>query len=90
MAGTDGKGDVPGQALQQEFAGPAKAGLPPLRILQMATIEPARFLGRTQSMGGIAPARRAAKRSGGKLRAVTHRKIPRRLTPLCVKSTLPF
>jgi hypothetical protein len=28
MVGTDGKGDVPGQALQQEFAELAKAGLP--------------------------------------------------------------
>jgi imidazolonepropionase-like amidohydrolase len=54
MAGTDGKGDVPGQALQQEFAELAKAGLSPLKILQMATIEPARFLGRMQSMGRIA------------------------------------
>jgi hypothetical protein len=33
MAGTDGKGDVPGQALQQEFSELAKAGLPPLKIL---------------------------------------------------------
>ncbi len=55
MAGTDGKGDIPGQALQQEFAGLAKAGLSPLKILQMTTVEPARFLGRTQSMGRIAP-----------------------------------
>jgi hypothetical protein len=55
MAGTDGKGDVPGQALQQEFAELAKAGLPPLKILQMTTSEPARFLDRSQNMGRIAP-----------------------------------
>jgi hypothetical protein len=35
MTGTDRKGDVPGQALQQAFAELAKAGLPPLKILQM-------------------------------------------------------
>jgi imidazolonepropionase-like amidohydrolase len=55
MVGTDGKGDVPGQALQQDFSELAKGGLPPLKILQMTTVEPARFLGRTQSMGRIAP-----------------------------------
>lgn len=54
MAGTDGKGDVPGQALQQEFAELAKAGLTPLKILQMTTVEPARFLGRSSTMGRIA------------------------------------
>jgi hypothetical protein len=55
MTGTDGKGDVPGQALHQEFRELAKAGLSPLKILQMTTIEPARFLGRAKSMGKIAP-----------------------------------
>ena len=38
MTGTDGKGDVPGQALHQEFRELAKAGLSPLKILQMTTI----------------------------------------------------
>jgi imidazolonepropionase-like amidohydrolase len=55
MTGTDGKGDVPGQALQQEFRELAKAGLSPLKILQMTTVEPARFLGRSKTMGRIAP-----------------------------------
>ena len=55
MTGTDGKGDVPGQALQQEFGELAKAGLSPLRILQMTTIDPARFLNRSSNMGRIAP-----------------------------------
>ena len=55
MTGTDGKGDVPGQALHQEFRELAKAGLSPLKILQMTTIEPARFLRRAKSMGKIAP-----------------------------------
>lgn len=55
MTGTDGKGDVPGQALRQEFAELAKAGLTPLKILQMTTVEPARFLGRTKTMGLVAP-----------------------------------
>jgi len=55
MTGTDGRGDVPGQALHQEFRELAKAGLSPLKILQMTTIEPARFLRRAKSMGKIAP-----------------------------------
>lgn len=52
MTGTDGKLEVPGQSLQQEFGELTKAGLPPLRILQMTTVDPARYLGRSD-MGRI-------------------------------------
>ena len=53
MAGTDGGGQVPGQSLHQEFDELFKAGLSPLRILQMTTLKPAEFLGRTATMGTI-------------------------------------
>lgn len=53
MTGTDEGGQVPGQSLQQEFMKLAKAGLSPLRILQMTTIDPATFLGRTGTMGTV-------------------------------------
>ena len=53
MAGTDGGGQVPGQSLLQEFDELAKAGLSPLKILQMTTIDPARFLGHTATMGTV-------------------------------------
>lgn len=53
MAGTDGGGAVPGQSLLQEFDELAKAGLSPLKILQMTTIDPAKFLGRTATMGTV-------------------------------------
>ncbi len=55
MAGTDGSGQAPGQSLAQEFDVLAKAGLSPLKILQMTTLDPARFLGRTSHMGSVAP-----------------------------------
>jgi imidazolonepropionase-like amidohydrolase len=53
MVGTDGGGQVPGQSIHQEFDELAKAGLSPLKILQMTTLNPAEFLGRTQTMGSI-------------------------------------
>ncbi|MBP7338632.1 amidohydrolase family protein, partial [Niveispirillum sp.] len=59
LAGTDGSGQAPGQSLQQEFGELAKAGLPPLKILQMATIDPARFLHRTDTMGTVAVGKNA-------------------------------
>lgn len=59
MAGTDGSGQAPGQALQQEFIELARAGLPPLKILQMTTTDPARYLGRTATMGSIAAGKNA-------------------------------
>jgi imidazolonepropionase-like amidohydrolase len=53
LAGTDSGGQVPGQSLHQEFDELAKAGLSPLKILQMTTLNPAAFLGRTSTMGSI-------------------------------------
>lgn len=53
MTGTDDGGQVPGQSLQQEFAELSKAGFTPLTILQMATINPAMFLERTDRMGTV-------------------------------------
>jgi hypothetical protein len=53
MAGTDGGGQVPGQSLHQEFDELAKAGLSPLKILQMTTLDPAEFLGRISIMGSV-------------------------------------
>jgi imidazolonepropionase-like amidohydrolase len=53
MAGTDGSGQAPGQSLAQEFDELAKAGLSPLKILQMTTLYPARFLGRAAHMGTV-------------------------------------
>jgi imidazolonepropionase-like amidohydrolase len=55
LAGTDsGELAGPGMTLQQEFVELARAGLTPLKILQMTTILPARFLNRTGSMGLVA------------------------------------
>ena len=53
MAGTDGGGQVPGQSLHQEFDELARAGLSPLKILQMTTLNPAEFLGHVSIMGSI-------------------------------------
>jgi imidazolonepropionase-like amidohydrolase len=53
MAGTDNGGAVPGQSLHQEFDELAKAGLSPLKILQMTTLNAAEFLGRTATMGDV-------------------------------------
>ena len=53
MVGTDGGGQAPGQSIHQEFDELAKAGLSPLKILQMTTLNPAEFLGRTGTMGSL-------------------------------------
>ena len=56
LAGSDvgGSGwEIPGFALHQEFDQLAAAGLTPLRILQMTTINGAEFLGRTDTMGTV-------------------------------------
>jgi len=53
MTGTDGSGQAPGQSLAQEFDELAKAGLSPLKILQMTTLFPARFLGLAAHMGRV-------------------------------------
>ena len=56
LAGSDVSGsgwEIPGFALHQEFDQLAAAGLTPLRILQMTTINAAEFLGRTAAMGTV-------------------------------------
>jgi imidazolonepropionase-like amidohydrolase len=53
MVGTDGGGQAPGQSIHEEFDELAKAGLAPFKILQMTTLDPAEFLGRTGTMGSI-------------------------------------
>lgn len=60
MTGTDG-GTLwsPGQTLRQEFLELAAAGLSPLKILQMTTIDPASYLGRTNTMGTVEVGRNA-------------------------------
>jgi hypothetical protein len=55
LAGSDlgGIWVVPGVSLHQEFAELAAAGLPPLQILQMATLNGAEFLHREADMGTV-------------------------------------
>jgi imidazolonepropionase-like amidohydrolase len=56
LAGSDVSGsgwEIPGFALHQEFDQLAAAGLTPLRVLQMTTINAADFLGRTDTMGTV-------------------------------------
>jgi imidazolonepropionase-like amidohydrolase len=58
LAGSDASGggwEIPGFALHQEFDELASAGLSPLRILQMTTSDAAAFMGRTATMGSVAP-----------------------------------
>jgi imidazolonepropionase-like amidohydrolase len=60
MTGTDGGAMMgPGLTLRQEFAELAKAGLSPLKILQMTTTNPAEYLGRQDTMGTVEPGRHA-------------------------------
>jgi imidazolonepropionase-like amidohydrolase len=62
LAGSDSGGaawEVPGVALHQEFDELARAGLPPLRILQMTTWHAAEFLGATDVMGTVEPGKHA-------------------------------
>jgi hypothetical protein len=56
LAGSDAVGaawEVPGPSLHREFDELARAGLPPLRILQMTTRDAADFLGTTDTMGTV-------------------------------------
>ena len=56
LAGSDVTGaawEVPGFSLHQEFDELAKAGLSPLRILQMTTLNGAEFLGMTNNLGTV-------------------------------------
>jgi hypothetical protein len=62
LAGSDSGGaawEVPGLALHQEFDELARAGLSPLRILQMTTWNAAEFLGATDVMGSVAAGKHA-------------------------------
>jgi hypothetical protein len=58
MAGSDSGGSagwaIPGFSLHQEFDLLVEAGLSPLEILQMTTLNGAEFLGREASMGSVA------------------------------------
>jgi imidazolonepropionase-like amidohydrolase len=56
IAGSDACGavwQVAGHSLHQEFDELAAAGLSPLRILQMTTLDAAEFLDRTATMGTV-------------------------------------
>lgn len=62
LAGSDAGGaawEVPGAALHQEFDELAKAGLAPLRILQMTTWNAAEFLDATDVMGSVSAGKHA-------------------------------
>ena len=61
MAGSDLGGGwvIPGFSLHQEFDQLAAAGLSPLAVLRMATLNGAAFLGRTATMGSVAPGKNA-------------------------------
>ena len=59
LVGTDSGGQVPGQSMFQEFDELAKAGLSPLKILQMTTLNAAQFLHRTSTMGTVEPGKNA-------------------------------
>jgi imidazolonepropionase-like amidohydrolase len=57
LTGTDANGAgwvIPGFALHDEFDLLAEAGLPPARILRMATLDAARFFGRQEAAGRVA------------------------------------
>lgn len=61
LAGSDLGGGwvIPGFALHQEFRELAAAGLAPLDILQMTTLNAAKFLGREATMGTVEPGKNA-------------------------------
>ncbi|MGE0742627.1 MAG: amidohydrolase family protein [Hyphomonadaceae bacterium] len=60
LTGSDGGWlSAPGLTLQEEFIELAKAGLSPLKILQMTTINAAEYLRRTDAMGAVEPGRNA-------------------------------
>ncbi|WP_375402172.1 amidohydrolase family protein [uncultured Sphingomonas sp.] len=61
LAGTDFGGGwvIAGFGLHQEFDLLAKAGLSPLTVLQMTTLNGARFLGREATMGSVAVGKEA-------------------------------
>jgi imidazolonepropionase-like amidohydrolase len=51
--------EVPGLALHQEFDELARAGLSPLRVLQMTTWNAAEFMNATDVMGSVAAGKHA-------------------------------
>ena len=60
LAGSDSVGaawEVPGFSLHREFGELARAGLSPLRILQMTTVNAAEYLGTTATAGTVEPGR---------------------------------
>jgi imidazolonepropionase-like amidohydrolase len=61
MAGTDANDTmiVPGYSLHRELRLLAAAGLSNMDVLRAATTVPARYLGRTADLGGIAPGKQA-------------------------------
>ena len=61
MTGSDYGGGwvIPGVSLHQEFDLLADAGLSPLKILQMTTLDGARFLNRTSTIGTVEAAKHA-------------------------------
>ena len=61
LAGTDVHNPYvyPGFSLHDELALLVEAGLPPLAALRAATLDPARFLGATDSLGTVAPGKLA-------------------------------
>lgn len=62
LAGTDALGApfvVPGTSLHHEFQLLVESGLTPYEVIRAATINPARFLGREEEFGTVAPGRRA-------------------------------
>ena len=59
LVGTDAPGVAPGWSAHEEMRLLVIAGLPPAAALRAATLEPARWLGATDSLGTIARGRRA-------------------------------
>ncbi|HEX4090887.1 MAG TPA: amidohydrolase family protein [Trebonia sp.] len=62
LAGSDAVGaawEVPGPSLHREFDELARAGLPPLRILQLTTRDAAEFLGASDTLGSVGVGKRA-------------------------------
>jgi imidazolonepropionase-like amidohydrolase len=61
MAGTDAMNPYcfPGFSLHDELAMLVESGVTPLAALQMATINPATFLGRTAELGTVEPGKLA-------------------------------
>jgi len=61
LAGSDTGGGwvIPGFSLHQEFDLLAQAGIPPLRVLQMTTLDGAVFLGREDTLGTVEPGKEA-------------------------------